>query len=140
MHFTSSLKSSSNMNIKTISVLLLAIAAVQGGSTTIKCHQGLKINDEGEMTETTCSEGVTQCLKASGTVSGQNAALYSCSPDINYVADVGCSEQQVKISGVIVKANQCLCTGNLCNSASTRGISSILAISCFMIALSKFAA
>lgn len=132
------------MNLfKTLSVLLLAIAAVQGASTKIKCHTGIISNGEGKMTETTCPKGVTQCSKATTTVSGSqykfsghSVVTKTCSLVAPIVAYVDCHDKDV----LGIKTTTCHCTGHLCNAASTRGISAILAISCLMVALFKVAA
>lgn len=125
------------MNLfKTLSVLLLAIAAVQGASTKIKCHTGIISNGEGKMTETTCPKGVTQCSKATTTVSGHSVVTKTCSLVAPIIAYVDCHDKDV----LGIKTTTCHCTGHLCNAASTRGISAILAISCLMVALFKVAA
>ena len=49
----------------------------------------------------------------------------------------GCHDSGVKSIGI--KAETCICTGNLCNAAPTKGISGMLAISCIMMALFKVA-
>jgi len=109
------------MNLKTLAVLLLAIAAVQGASTTIQCYDGAKLNGEiiSKMKATTCGEGVTQCVKTVATGSGVSSYSYECSTKT--VGDVGCQDFQTKdVLGNTFTIEVCVCTGNLCNAAPTK--------------------
>jgi len=120
------------MNLfKTLSVLLLAIAAVQG-TFYQKCYFGTIINGEEKIKETTCSEGVTQCLKETGPYMGGTKVTKMCSPNKNITK--GCQNDELGRDFSL-----CFCTGHLCNNASTRGINAILASSCLMVALFKVA-
>merc|ERR1712156_214173 len=89
---------------------LLAISTVQSADMTIKCYTGIVVlsdgNKEKVLQEETCESGVTQCLKIK---TEGDAYMY------------GCSETEVQTEEC-VKERGCICTGNLCNSASDQGI------------------
>ena len=61
---------------------------------------------------------------------------YSCNDKTE--KEDGCHKVEQTILGLSINAETCVCTGNLCNSASARGINFILAFSCLMIALLKY--
>jgi len=99
------------MNLfKTLPVLLLAIAA--GASTAIKCHEGTTENGEGKLTETTCQEGVTQCISISFNHNGKSVVIYDCYAETDVVQDT-CMDHTTMLG----PGKTCVCTGNLCNSA-----------------------
>jgi len=142
------------MNLfKTLSVLLLAIAAVQGAIQCKTGKEGIKLTSgsRNKLKNTYCAEGVTQCLR----IASGSRQVYFCSPQTD-LFDEGCTTKKIlpitpTLGGRPVQGETCVCTGSLCdagppiqsppkNSASTRGVNFILACTCVMIALIKVAA
>ena len=104
---------------------------------------------------------MTQCLKVQASAAGGNWKVilanfdklldwnhinttffsvsgytYSCNDKTE--KEDGCHKVEQTIMGLSINAETCVCTGNLCNSASARGINFMLAFSCFMTALLKY--
>ena len=64
-----------------------------------------------------------------------NRSTYSCTGKIEIEDGCYMAEQTHRHK----KTETCICTGNLCNSAFTRKINFIIAFSCLVISLVKFA-
>jgi len=120
---------------------LSAICAVQSADMTIKCFTGTVVYQGGHeqkiLQEEACENGVTQCLKNKGGLNVRNVKggtyLYSCGD--KKVQAEGCVKEEKNIAGLVTqKTERCVCTGNLCNSASNQGINFYMALSCFLIA------
>jgi len=123
------------------------ICTVESADTTIKCYKGVAGNVGGNkqeiLSEETCETGVTQCLKYSsglginadkGEVSAYN---YGCSDKT--AKAIGCVKEEKNIAGLVTqKTEKCVCNGNLCNSASTKGVNFIMAFLCFVIPYLRF--
>jgi len=129
------------MNLfKTLSVLLLAIAAVQGA---IQCKSGTG----GSTYNKACASHATQCVTITTSNSAEGSITgYGCREKRTQKPN-GCSTKTSTITGVANEVTKCYCTGNLCNgsggstgNASTRSVNFILAFSGVMIALIKVAA
>lgn len=128
---------------------LSVVSTVQsagGGDMTISCYEGTVVSTAGrthkQLEKKICENGVTQCLKNSGGLSagshGAGTYIYGCGGKT--INEVGCVKNDQKLAGLVtIKNEKCVCTGNLCNSASTKGINFIAAFSCFIIAYLRFA-
>jgi len=118
---------------------LSAICIVQSADMTIKCYTGTVVLSGGDtsvLQEETCESGVTQCLKIKGGLNAGNLKggtyLYSCG-DKDQAE--GCIKEEKDFGGLVTqKTERCVCTGNLCNSATNQGISFIMTLSCFLVA------
>ena len=64
---------------------------------------------------------------------------YGCSRDKN-VRSEGCVKETIKnYSGEVIREiEKCVCTGDLCNSASIKGVNFIMALACFLITYFRF--
>merc|ERR1712203_531608 len=92
-------------------------------------------NTIAQLTEASCDDGVTQCLKVQASAAGVSGYTYSCSDKTE--KEDGCHKVEQTILGLSINAETCVCTGNLCNSASARGINFILAFFCLLTARSN---
>jgi len=129
------------MNLfKTLPVLLLAIAAVQGA---IQCKSGTG----GSTYNKHCPSYATQCVTITSSNSAGSVTGYSCREKRSQKPN-GCTTETSTRTGMANQVTKCYCTGNLCNGsggsfpndASTRSVNFILAFSGVMIALIKVAA
>jgi len=119
---------------------LAAISAVQTAETTIKCFSGSKDSKE----EKACDSGVTQCTKTTAGATlgglGGETITYGCGL-ASATQEEGCKETKsgTEVLGITseAKAEVCICTGNLCNSAPSNKFNFIMALSCLMFTFLK---
>jgi len=125
---------------------LSAFSAVQSASTdtnSVMCYvETLTDKDTAPSKEAPCNEGVKQCTKSTAGVSiGNNGVaprIYACASDAT-IKKEGCTETETTTVGVTTKTEMCVCTGSLCNSASSNRVNFIMmAFSSFMMACLKF--